>query len=251
MKESPRAAQAARGDLKSQGKTQKGRTGLQKGSGGPDAHRCGGDGDDGNAEGIGQPRRGRGNEMALLPGNGELRGQTQSLQSHRQRHSSRGDQPGRGRKSPHRTHSRHRLPRRAGSGKRRRHGPERRQGLRHTGRPGGGLPDGRAYEQASPTDKNGEDAEGQFGLVKAAVAGNAISFFSTFGIPGGKGAQELPSYVALRGEGEAGWAGARQPEEESAGRAVEPNRKKSPSQRANRWPADAKWPNGKPWAALA
>jgi len=74
------------------------------------------------------------------------------------------------------------------------------------GEPSKGLPDGRAYEQSSPADKNGDDAEGQFGLTKAAIDGNGISFFSSFGIPGGKDSQELPSYLALRGEGEAGWA---------------------------------------------
>lgn len=74
------------------------------------------------------------------------------------------------------------------------------------GTPSEGLPDGRAYEQASPTDKNGEDAQGQFALTKAEADGNGIVFNATFGIPGGKGAQALPSYLALRGKGEAGWA---------------------------------------------
>lgn len=73
------------------------------------------------------------------------------------------------------------------------------------GTPSEGLPDGRAYEQASPTNKNGEDAEGQFALTKAAIDGSGISFNATFGIPGGKDAQALPSYLALRGQGEAGW----------------------------------------------
>jgi len=69
-----------------------------------------------------------------------------------------------------------------------------------------GLPDGRSYEQASPTDKDGGDAVGKAGLVKAAENGSGISFGNTFGVPGGKGAQALPSFLALRGAGESGWA---------------------------------------------
>jgi hypothetical protein len=63
----------------------------------------------------------------------------------------------------------------------------------------GGLPDGRAYEQASPVNKDGGDAQGQQALVKATPDGNGVTFGSTFGIPGGKGAQELPTYLASRG----------------------------------------------------
>jgi len=63
-----------------------------------------------------------------------------------------------------------------------------------------GLPDGRAYEQASPTEKNGDDAEGYVSMSKAAVDGNGVTFGSTFGIPSSaKGAQEFPFYTALRG----------------------------------------------------
>jgi len=63
-----------------------------------------------------------------------------------------------------------------------------------------GLPDGRAYEQASPTEKNGDDAEGYVSMSKAAVDGNGVTFGSTFGIPStAQGAQEQPFYTALRG----------------------------------------------------
>jgi hypothetical protein len=62
-----------------------------------------------------------------------------------------------------------------------------------------GLPDGRAYEQASPVNKDGNDALGDLSLVKSTVSGGGITFGSTFGIPGGKGAQELPGYLASRG----------------------------------------------------
>jgi hypothetical protein len=69
-----------------------------------------------------------------------------------------------------------------------------------------GLPDERAYEQASPVNKNGGDAVGKLELVKAASTGGGITFGSTFGIPGGKGAQALPTYLATRGSGESGWS---------------------------------------------
>jgi hypothetical protein len=75
--------------------------------------------------------------------------------------------------------------------------------LRH---PSAFLPDCRAYEQASPVDKDGGDAVGELGYVKAASTGNGISFGSTFGIPGGTGAQALPTYLATRGPGESGWS---------------------------------------------
>ena len=51
-----------------------------------------------------------------------------------------------------------------------------------------GLPDGRAYERASPVNKDGGDAQAQSSLVKAALAGDGITFGSTVGMPGGKGA---------------------------------------------------------------
>jgi hypothetical protein len=65
------------------------------------------------------------------------------------------------------------------------------------------LPDSRAYEQASPLDKNAGDALGIVPFVKAAFGGGGITFGSTSGIPGAEGAQELPTYLASReGEGE-------------------------------------------------
>jgi hypothetical protein len=67
------------------------------------------------------------------------------------------------------------------------------------GTPAGSLPDGRAYEQASPVGKDGGDATGKVALVKAADDGSGITFNSTFGIPGGGGAQTLPTYLATRG----------------------------------------------------
>jgi hypothetical protein len=62
-----------------------------------------------------------------------------------------------------------------------------------------GLPDGRAYEQSSPRDKDGGDVLGDLPTVKASESGGGITFASTFGVPGGKGAQEFPTFLATRG----------------------------------------------------
>jgi hypothetical protein len=70
-----------------------------------------------------------------------------------------------------------------------------------SGHPSAALADCRAYEQASPIDKNGGDAVGRVPSVKAAIDGSGITFGSSFGIPGGSGAQALPSYLASRGAG--------------------------------------------------
>jgi hypothetical protein len=65
--------------------------------------------------------------------------------------------------------------------------------------PSAALPDCRAYEQASPVDKNGVDVTGRVAWLKASPNGNAVSFLSASGIPGGEGGQELPAYLARRG----------------------------------------------------
>jgi hypothetical protein len=62
-----------------------------------------------------------------------------------------------------------------------------------------GLPDGRAYEQASPLDKDGGDAELQQSLVKATPTGDGITYGATVGMPGGKGAGSIPTFLASRG----------------------------------------------------
>lgn len=61
------------------------------------------------------------------------------------------------------------------------------------------LPDCRAYEQASPIDKDGGDATGTGAFVRSSLDGNAISFLSVSGTPGGVGAQDFPPYLAMRG----------------------------------------------------
>jgi hypothetical protein len=67
--------------------------------------------------------------------------------------------------------------------------------------PSAELPDCRAYEQASPVNKNGGGIQGKAPITRTSLAGDAISFESPAGIPGGEGAQEFPSYAGLRGPG--------------------------------------------------
>jgi hypothetical protein len=61
------------------------------------------------------------------------------------------------------------------------------------------LPDGRAFEQVTPTDKNGTAPSGSAGLVQAALDGSGVTFASGGGIPGSEGAQQYPTYLAYRG----------------------------------------------------
>jgi hypothetical protein len=72
------------------------------------------------------------------------------------------------------------------------------------GHPSDALPDCRAYEQASPVNKNGGDVLGEVHFSKAADDGSSVTFGSSFGVPGAEGAQERPFYLATRG-GEGGW----------------------------------------------
>ncbi|HEV7399053.1 MAG TPA: hypothetical protein VGN84_02165 [Solirubrobacterales bacterium] len=61
------------------------------------------------------------------------------------------------------------------------------------------LPDCRAYEQATPVDKNGGSLQGNVPTLKASINGDAVTFESAAGVPGGEGAQEFPLYLASRG----------------------------------------------------
>lgn len=70
--------------------------------------------------------------------------------------------------------------------------------------PSAALPDCRAYEQASPIDKNGGFLQAVVFSTKAAADGNGITFESPGGLPAGEGAQEFPIYLAGRGAG--GWS---------------------------------------------
>jgi hypothetical protein len=71
--------------------------------------------------------------------------------------------------------------------------------------PSAALPDCRAYEQASPVDKNGGDAIGTVLSAKASVDGNRVSFEGYSPLPGADGSQEFdPPYLATRGSN--GWS---------------------------------------------
>jgi uncharacterized repeat protein (TIGR01451 family) len=65
--------------------------------------------------------------------------------------------------------------------------------------PGAALPDCRAFEQATPVNKNAGDAMGTLPWAKAAAQGGGITFVSSSGFPGGVGSQEFPGYLASRG----------------------------------------------------
>jgi virginiamycin B lyase len=68
-----------------------------------------------------------------------------------------------------------------------------------TSHPSVRLPDCRAYEQASPADKNGTDVTGTIYSAKASVGGDRVSFSAVAPIAGGEGAQEFkPRYLASR-----------------------------------------------------
>ncbi len=66
------------------------------------------------------------------------------------------------------------------------------------------LPDCRAYEQVSPTDKNGTDAVGNPGFVQSAPSGDKVTFNSIAPFPGTPSPGEYPTYVASRDD--AGWS---------------------------------------------
>jgi hypothetical protein len=66
-------------------------------------------------------------------------------------------------------------------------------------RAGANLPDCRAYEQATPVDKNGGDATNMVSYMAASESGDRVTFLSDAGFPGGEGSQEIPLYVATRG----------------------------------------------------
>ncbi len=67
--------------------------------------------------------------------------------------------------------------------------------------PSTALPDCRAYEQATPVEKDGTDVQGEINLVQAAREGGAVTFFTDSAFPGGEGAQDFPTYMSQRSEG--------------------------------------------------
>ena len=62
------------------------------------------------------------------------------------------------------------------------------------------LPDCRAYEQASPTQKHGADAQGYPAVVQASESGDAVTFGALAAITRSAGGQTFPIYVSRRGE---------------------------------------------------
>jgi len=57
------------------------------------------------------------------------------------------------------------------------------------------LPDCRAYEQASPLDKNFTDALGEADVVQSSPSGEAVTFFSIAPFPGVLSAASIPTYL--------------------------------------------------------
>jgi hypothetical protein len=62
------------------------------------------------------------------------------------------------------------------------------------------LPDCRAYERASPKDKNGVSLIGEPVPLRTSLSGDRIVFETSSGIPGAEGAQNYPYYQATRGK---------------------------------------------------
>ena len=75
--------------------------------------------------------------------------------------------------------------------------------LAHTAKAAPVLPDGRAYEQVSPVDKNGNNIQASTDIVQAAAQGARVTYFVGGGIPGGNNSTDLPIYMGSRGA--AGW----------------------------------------------
>jgi hypothetical protein len=69
---------------------------------------------------------------------------------------------------------------------------------------GARLPDCRAYEQATPTDKHGANAQGQIGLLQASSAGDRVTFYLNGGLPTTGGSSRLTPFLASRGPD--GWS---------------------------------------------
>lgn len=68
-----------------------------------------------------------------------------------------------------------------------------------TGLPSAMLPDCRAYEQATPVDKNGNDIGGQRFVLSTSPAGDGVTTMSKGGLPGGEGAENYPFFLSQRG----------------------------------------------------
>ncbi len=65
------------------------------------------------------------------------------------------------------------------------------------------LPDCRAYEQATPIEKHGSNAQGKIGEVNTSNSGDRVTFFANGGLPVSGGNSSLVPFVASRGP--SGW----------------------------------------------
>lgn len=63
---------------------------------------------------------------------------------------------------------------------------------------GAHLPDCRAYEQATPVEKDGAVAQSSYNAVQSAAGGGGVTFFAQAGMPGGTGAGGLPLFLSMR-----------------------------------------------------
>lgn len=66
------------------------------------------------------------------------------------------------------------------------------------------LPDCRAYEQVTPVNKDGGQAQGAIGLEASSPAGDRITWLSDSGLPGQQGASDFPLQLSSRASG--GWS---------------------------------------------
>jgi len=69
---------------------------------------------------------------------------------------------------------------------------------------GAHLPDCRGYEQATPIDKHGADAQGEIEMIEASSSGDRVTFFVAGGLPTSGGSSSLYPYIASRSAG--GWS---------------------------------------------
>ncbi len=77
--------------------------------------------------------------------------------------------------------------------------------------PSAKLPDCRAYEQVTPTDKSGSDVSGSEYSVQASPSGDGISFYALAGFPGSEGFQNLLVLLSHFSAGQWSTAGMQTP----------------------------------------
>ncbi len=65
---------------------------------------------------------------------------------------------------------------------------------------GSNLPDCRAYEQVSPTNKNLADARGVVDLVQVSPQGEQATFYSIIPFPATEGSASFPQYLSTRSD---------------------------------------------------